>query len=84
MVYEVANAVRPEATPYKKGLAEVREFAQAVLAGNNPESLRLLGPVPKDLLTIQKTVVLRSHSEADRVIGGMFRVHAGLTIQGTR
>lgn len=83
-VYEVANAKRPEATQYKAGLVDVREFAAAVARGEKPETLSDLGPVPKEHFVLHSYVVLRSQSDADRLLGGLFRMNAALTIKGTR
>jgi len=84
MVYQAQHQQRPEATPYKEGMVKVREFATAVLEGNPPEQLAMLGYARKEDFEIHPYVVLRTHSDADRYLGNLFRYHATATIQGVR
>jgi len=84
MVYQVQHQQRPEATPYKEGMVKVREFATAVLEGVPPEQLAMLGYARKKDFEIHPYVVLRTHSDADRYLGNLFRYHATATIQGVR
>lgn len=84
MVYQAQHQQRPEATPYKEGMVKVREFATAVLEGNPPEKLAMLGYARSEDFEIHPYVVLRTHSDADKYLGALFRYHATATIQGVR